>query len=99
MDQYYPSFSWERIFPPPSLFVRGNPPPTFKSREKYQLLNCLLSCVKVCLGPVDTTILIWVRVGVLDCIVTSHVFLINHLLFEDLEVQCKSFIRLDKWQF
>ncbi|CAN6865725.1 unnamed protein product, partial [Brassica oleracea var. botrytis] len=50
------------------------------------------SCVKVHLGPVDATILIQLRVEVLDSVATSLVCVTNRLLFEDLEVRFESLL-------
>ncbi|CAN7033586.1 unnamed protein product, partial [Brassica oleracea var. botrytis] len=60
----------ERIFPPQSLFVRGDPHPVFKTGNIYQYLNRLLSYVKVRLGPVDATTFIPKGVEVLDGVAT-----------------------------
>ncbi|KAG2317309.1 hypothetical protein Bca52824_020431 [Brassica carinata] len=86
------SFSKERIFPPTSLVVRGDHLQASKTGKIYQLPSCLLSCVKVRMGPVDTTIFISMRVEVLDGVVTSHSIVTNRLLFEEFEVRCKSFV-------
>ncbi|KAF3501980.1 hypothetical protein F2Q69_00044337 [Brassica cretica] len=67
----------ERIFPPQSLFVRGDPHPVFKTGNIYQYLNRLLSYVKVRLGPVDATTFIPKGVEVLDGVATSHVIVTN----------------------
>ncbi|CAF2378711.1 unnamed protein product [Brassica napus] len=44
------SFSKERIIPPISLCIRGDPLPAFKTGKIYQFPSRLLSCVKVRLG-------------------------------------------------
>ncbi|KAL0679918.1 hypothetical protein Bca4012_007899 [Brassica carinata] len=44
------------------------------------------------LGPVDATILIQLRIRALGNVATSHVFVINRSLFEDLEVRFESFL-------
>ncbi|KAF3563551.1 hypothetical protein DY000_02018966 [Brassica cretica] len=72
------SFSKERFFPPISLCIRGDPLPVFKTRKIYQCPSRLLSCVKVRLGPVDATILILMRVEVLDGAAMSYAIVTNH---------------------
>ncbi|KAH0928076.1 hypothetical protein HID58_020332 [Brassica napus] len=81
------SFSKERIIPPISLCIRGDPLPAFKTRKNYQFPSRLLSCVKVRLGPVDATTLIRMRVEVLDGAATSYAIVTNRSLFEDFEVR------------
>ncbi|KAL0644308.1 hypothetical protein Bca4012_042598 [Brassica carinata] len=86
------SFSKEIIVPPKSLFIRGDHLPVIKIGQSYQFPNRLPSCVKVHLGPVDATILIQLRVEVLDSVATSLVCVTNRLLFEDLEVRFESLL-------
>lgn len=44
------------------------------------------------LGPVDTTILIPMRIEVQDDVATSHFTVTNSLLLAEIDVQCNSFI-------
>ncbi|KAF2556210.1 hypothetical protein F2Q68_00014905 [Brassica cretica] len=86
------SFSKERFSPPTSLFLRGDPPAVFKTRKIYQMPSRLLSYVMAHLGSVDAMIHIQLRIEALSSVATSHVFVTNRSLFEDLEVRFESFL-------